>query len=176
MWYLSVSYRVVLYVSRGNIAIRCFIFTSFRCIIEWGDFVWGDRIKTLREKRNLTQSALGDLLDVQQQTIAGWEKEKRSPDIDAFIKLANFFHVSLDYLVGRTDEPFYVSVDQCEAETEILFSTTKKLPEQKPGEAVATASASISSAAVQSMSRQELESFVEGLVRKAIEGQQKSGN
>ena len=62
---------------------------------------FSERLKELREEKNLTQKELADKVLVSQAAIARWEEGKRSPNLDALILIANFFDVSLDYLVGR---------------------------------------------------------------------------
>lgn len=62
------------------------------------------RVKQLREERSLSQYDLAEKLGVAQSTIGNWEAGKREPNYAMTIKIADFFGVSLDYLVGRTDE------------------------------------------------------------------------
>ncbi|MBO1515037.1 helix-turn-helix domain-containing protein [Metabacillus bambusae] len=64
---------------------------------------FANRLKELREKNRLTQSALASLLEFDQSTISYNELGKKEPSIESLIKLSDFFCVSLDYLVGRTD-------------------------------------------------------------------------
>ena len=59
------------------------------------------RLRELREKKNLTQTALAKDLKVSNTTISNWEAGYRQPDLDSLIRLANYFDVSLDYLFGR---------------------------------------------------------------------------
>lgn len=61
-----------------------------------------NRIKDLREDRDMRQSDLADATGIDQRTISNYETGKTSPDAYALIKLADFFDVSIDYLVGRT--------------------------------------------------------------------------
>ncbi|ALS17785.1 helix-turn-helix domain-containing protein [Clostridium butyricum] len=63
----------------------------------------GDRIKELREKKNLTQSQLSKILGVSPSTIGMWEQNRRSPDNESLNKIADLFNVSIDSLFGRTD-------------------------------------------------------------------------
>jgi transcriptional regulator with XRE-family HTH domain len=56
-------------------------------------------------KEDLSQAELARLLDMGQSTIAMYEKNKRSPDHQSLIRLADFFGVSTDYLLGRSDQP-----------------------------------------------------------------------
>lgn len=61
-------------------------------------------LKILREKENLTQEKLAKKLNLRQQAISLYENKKIEPDIKTLKKLANFFEVSIDYLVGNRTE------------------------------------------------------------------------
>lgn len=65
----------------------------------------GDRIKELREERGILQRELANALKLTQQTISLYESNKREPDAETLSKIADFFGVSIDYLIGRTDTP-----------------------------------------------------------------------
>ena len=67
------------------------------------DGVVMNRIKLLRKEKNLTQADLGKLLNVSDRSVGFYENEKRDPDTDTLKILADFFEVSLDYLLGRTN-------------------------------------------------------------------------
>lgn len=60
-----------------------------------------NRIAELRKKNNMSQAALGKIIGVAQNTICNWENGKREPDFQSIQKLANYFAVSVDYLLGR---------------------------------------------------------------------------
>ncbi len=62
------------------------------------------RIGELRSDRDLKQSQLAAYLNVRQNTCSDYETGKINIPIEALIKLADFYQVSLDYLVGRTDD------------------------------------------------------------------------
>lgn len=62
-------------------------------------------LKLLRNKRNITLELLGTELGVSKQSVNRWELGQREPNIDTLIALANYFDVSLDYLVGLSDNP-----------------------------------------------------------------------
>ena len=64
-----------------------------------------ERIKELRESRNLTQEALGTVIGVKRYSIYSYEKGRAYPEMKGLIALADFFDVSMDYLAGRTDNP-----------------------------------------------------------------------
>ncbi len=62
-------------------------------------------IKKARNDKHLSQRALADIIGVSQQTVGSWEVGRTSPDNEMLQKLASFFNVTTDYLLGRTDEP-----------------------------------------------------------------------
>lgn len=62
------------------------------------------RIRNLREDRDLYQKDIAKVLGTSQQYYSEYENGKRSIPITHLINLANFYNVSLDYLVGLTDE------------------------------------------------------------------------
>lgn len=60
-------------------------------------------LKTLRNEKKLTQKALSKEINVSEDCIYFWEKGRSEPCIIDLINLANYFNVSIDYLVGRVD-------------------------------------------------------------------------
>ena len=69
---------------------------------ERGDFV---RLKELRKKKGISQLRLATDLNTTQNTISRYETGEREPGIDELIKIADYFNVSVDYLIGRTENP-----------------------------------------------------------------------
>lgn len=65
--------------------------------------LFGGRLAALRREKGLTQAELANLLNLGQSTIAMYEKNQRQPDPETLERLADFFRVSVDYLLGRTD-------------------------------------------------------------------------
>ena len=63
----------------------------------------GKRIKLLRKEHNLTQLDFSKLVNIANTTLSQYESGKRIPSDDIKIKIANYFHVSVDYLLGQTD-------------------------------------------------------------------------
>lgn len=63
------------------------------------------RIKELRKSRHITQLKMALDLNMTQNTISRYESGEREPGIVELIRIADYFHVSIDYLVGRTDDP-----------------------------------------------------------------------
>lgn len=67
--------------------------------------VFGNRLKLLRsEVEGLTQEKLGEKFNVQKGTVSNWENGNRFPDEATLIKLADFFDVSTDYILGRSNK------------------------------------------------------------------------
>lgn len=60
-----------------------------------------NRIRDLREDMDLRQIDLANATGIDQKTISNYETGKTNPDSFAIIKLADFFNVSADYLIGR---------------------------------------------------------------------------
>ncbi len=61
-------------------------------------------LKSIREKKGVSQFEIAKYLGVVRSTICQYENGKRKPDPETLIKLANFFGVSTDYLLGRSDD------------------------------------------------------------------------
>ncbi|MBN3405755.1 XRE family transcriptional regulator [Clostridium botulinum] len=73
--------------------------------------MFGDRLRELREEKQLTQEEFGKLLNVSRQAISSYEKGENEPTIDALVKIANIFNVSLDYLLCRTKERYNLNLE-----------------------------------------------------------------
>lgn len=67
-------------------------------------FDFGNRLKQLRKSYGITQAQLADSLNERRATLSNYENKNIYPGFNMLIKLANFFHVSVDYLTGRTDD------------------------------------------------------------------------
>lgn len=65
----------------------------------------GDRLRALRENLKLSQVELAKILSVANSTISQWEANNRTPDPATLQRLADFFGCSVDYLLGRTNDP-----------------------------------------------------------------------
>ena len=66
------------------------------------------RLKELRKKRHMTQQRLAIELNMTQNSISRYENEVREADYQTLIKFADFFNVSIDYLLERTDNPKFL--------------------------------------------------------------------
>lgn len=63
----------------------------------------GERLRQLRKERGLTQAQLAAILVSGESTISQWENGRRQIDIETVERLASFFGVSVDYLLGRSN-------------------------------------------------------------------------
>ena len=59
-------------------------------------------LKMLRNQMGISQQGLADALGISQHSVNRYENHKVEPDIDTLIKIADFFGVSVDHLIGRT--------------------------------------------------------------------------
>lgn len=66
------------------------------------------RLKQLRLKRNITQLRLAMDLNMSQNTISRYENKKREAGYNELIKFADYFNVSIDYLLERTPNPTFL--------------------------------------------------------------------
>ena len=64
-----------------------------------------DRLRGLRMAKRVTQKEMGEYLQVSTRAYQYYEEGKRYPDFLGLIALADYFQVSIDYLVGRSDTP-----------------------------------------------------------------------
>ena len=67
------------------------------------------RIRDMREDKDLTQQKIADILLCDQSLYSKYERGEREIPLALLIKLADFYDTSLDYLVGRTTNPVFVS-------------------------------------------------------------------
>ena len=63
------------------------------------------RIKDMREDRDLTQQQVAEILEIKQTQYSRYELGKQMMGVDKYIKLAQFYNISLDYLTGLIDIP-----------------------------------------------------------------------
>lgn len=93
---------------------------------------FADRLTILREDRMLYQKELAKELNVTTGTISNYENDVHSPDLETLVKIADYFNVSTDYLLGRTGSK--LSVDcfseqySRHATIDDLICTAKQLP------------------------------------------------
>lgn len=65
---------------------------------------FGDRLKSLRNERKLNQSHCADIFNLSSSAIGSYERNEREPSYAHLVQFADYYKVSLDYLLCRTDE------------------------------------------------------------------------
>ena len=137
------------------------------------------RIKQLRESHGETQQKMAENLGVSQQTIAGWEKGQRNPSLETLSTLADYFGVSVDYLLGRTDIPnIYIHDIEVDGKHGRMASTKKDLSPEYQEQVRAKVQNAIKedrgvkiSASDLPSNRAELEALVQQIVDQALKKQ-----
>lgn len=84
----------------------------------------GSRLKDLREGKHLTQAQFAEDMNVSQQAVGKWERDLASPNDEMLKKIATYFNVTIDYLLGYDDSPRYYS----DPETAALAQELKDNP------------------------------------------------
>lgn len=89
---------------------------------------FGGRLKKLRTDKKLSQRELAERFNISQSAIAYYESGKKEPNHEMLQKLADFFEVSLDYLLGRTDntEPTQLETNQILEKISVLPPDVRK--------------------------------------------------
>lgn len=87
---------------------------------------FAENLIELRTAANLTQQKLADILGLKDSTIVGYEKGRIKPSLDVIEKLADLFGVSIDFLLGRTQE----KENQLD-EMQVIMNIYNSLPEEK---------------------------------------------
>ena len=77
--------------------------------------MFGQNLKKLRTSKNLSQSKLSKILGISSSTIGMYEQGRRFPDQTILTKIADFFDVSTDYLLGRNPQnpPTHFKIADC---------------------------------------------------------------
>lgn len=83
--------------------------------------MFSERLRTLRENSGKTQEEVSNALNIARGTYTHYELGKRKPDFDILIKLAGFFNVTTDYLLGRSDLPDSVNSKSAIHETKAYY-------------------------------------------------------
>lgn len=91
--------------------------------------MFGDIFKNLRNEKKLSQDKVADDLDISQPLIAKWENHQSTPAPEMLDYIADYFNVSVDYLIGRSK---FKNVEAGNSEIEnLLFSIIKELTEEE---------------------------------------------
>ena len=71
--------------------------------------MFNERLRLVRESRNMNQIQLAQLLGVSKQSVSNWENDNIQPSIEMLIKIARLFSISTDYLLGL-DSRRYIEI------------------------------------------------------------------
>ncbi len=71
---------------------------------QYDNKIFGERLKMLRAEKNIGQNLLAKELELSNASISYWETGKQMPTAEAIFKIAQYFGVSADYLLGITDD------------------------------------------------------------------------
>lgn len=74
-------------------------------MLKGGEYMFGERLAKLRKEKGLTQEELAKALNITRSALSLYEIGKRDPDTETLKKMAEYFGVSIDYLLGRTNLP-----------------------------------------------------------------------
>lgn len=91
---------------------------------------YGKRLKELRERKKLSQQQLADSLNINRSTYERYELAQTQPDFETLQKLADFYEVSTDYLLGREENKVNVAGQEINLTPEEykVFEVLKKHP------------------------------------------------
>lgn len=97
--------------------------------------IFGKRLATLRKEKGISQYEFADRIGFSRGQVANYEQGKREPDYETLQKIADFFNVSTDYLLGRTDNPDLIEEKNEESlldpELGVFFKEIKNAPEDR---------------------------------------------
>ncbi len=84
----------------------------------------GEVLKKLRKNAHMTQQELADALWISKSTVSCYEQDTRFPSSEMLIKIANVFHVSVDYLLGREEKQRILDITDLKDEDVEFLCTT----------------------------------------------------
>ncbi len=87
----------------------------------------GNRLKELRKKKGLTQSAFADVMHVSSQAVSNWERGIAPPDLDNLLRIADFFGILVDDLLRDLSERLILGIDGGGTKTEFVVATQSGL-------------------------------------------------
>ncbi|MCS7463728.1 helix-turn-helix domain-containing protein [Paenibacillus doosanensis] len=70
---------------------------------------YGQTIAKLRNKRCMTQEELASRVGITRSALSHYENNRREPDYETIQKFADFFEVTVDYLMGRSEDTYYIN-------------------------------------------------------------------
>ncbi len=91
----------------------------------------GKRLKELRINKKLTQEELGRKIHVSKVSISGYESGNRTPDTETLQRIADYFGVTTDYLLGRTEHPNFTTDMTLDEKVKELMKILEEMPAEK---------------------------------------------
>lgn len=91
------------------------------------------RLRYLRERNGLAQKYVAKKIGVKNNTLSGYESGRREPDSETLNELADFYEVTTDYILGRSDEPSLTEKEDKELteEAKRYLEILESMPENK---------------------------------------------
>lgn len=86
---------------------------------------FGDRLKQLRNSKNLFQEDLANKLNISKSAVGMYERNEREPSFELLKKIADYFNVSIDFLLTGSDH------DQMKAESNLFFFDMEGLTKEE---------------------------------------------
>jgi transcriptional regulator with XRE-family HTH domain len=93
----------IIYIMFRIVSILQIMLSPCYTLIIGGMVVFGDRLKDLRTDSDLTQDELSKILGITRSALSNYENNEREPDFKLLVKFANYFNVSLDFILCRTN-------------------------------------------------------------------------
>ena len=102
------------------------------------DNILGKRMRHLRERKNLKQKEVAKILNVSDYQMSRMESGKTPPDPDLINKIAEFYEVTTDYLLGRSSDPRLTAKEDEGVNEEVreLLEIIESLPEDRRKEEI----------------------------------------
>ncbi|GEN87201.1 helix-turn-helix domain-containing protein [Oceanobacillus sojae] len=93
----------------------------------------GKRLRTLRQRAGLSQLELAKKLNMPNQNVSNYEREFRQPDYETLLKFADFFEVTTDYILGRSNDPLFTKLEDSRGDTRLekIIKMIEDIPEEK---------------------------------------------
>lgn len=88
-----------------------------------------EQLQKLRKSRNLTQEEISDIIGVKLSTYQKYERDVISPPYDTLIKIAKYYNVSTDYLLGLQEQPNPLAMLNIRINDDKFIETYSQLPE-----------------------------------------------
>ncbi|GEN35927.1 helix-turn-helix domain-containing protein [Aneurinibacillus danicus] len=96
----------------------------------------GKQLKYLRKRSKMKQADIAKILGITRSAYCSYENQRREPELSRLIAMADFYHISLDTLVGRKEKEWIVLEEEQELcdfleKNTVIFAGNRLTPEQK---------------------------------------------